>query len=125
MADAAMHVKLVPEIDEEALRDRIIEVIAGHAVVKPGETLVIRVTDWTPGQADCYQQVLDAQGLPFRVLVVIGEGLAVAKPEDDEAFSERVIRVLADQARRAPGRPSRRAGNGPPGPYAFSAFRIS
>lgn len=73
------------DLDEEALRDRIIEVIAGHAVVKPGETLVIRLKDWTPDQVGYYQEFLDAQGLPFRVLAVIGDELAVAKDFDGHA----------------------------------------
>jgi hypothetical protein len=80
-----VRVKVVPEIDEEALRDRILEVINGHAVVKPGETLVIRLKDWSPDQAEYYQEDLDRRGLPFGPLVVIGDELAVAKPEPGSA----------------------------------------
>lgn len=51
-------------------------------VVKPGETLVIRVPDtWTPNQVDEYQRYLDylASERGFRVLVVLGEELGVAE----------------------------------------------
>jgi hypothetical protein len=65
-------------IDEDALRDAVLRVIAGHATVMPGETLVIRCQGWNPEQAQYYQEDLDRRGLPFRVLVVIGDELAVA-----------------------------------------------
>ena len=91
--------KVIPEIDEEALRDRLLEVIAGHAVVKPGETLVIRLKDWDVGQVEYYQEYLDGKGLPFRVLAVVGDELAVAAAEAD--FASRVRGVLAEDAKRA------------------------
>lgn len=82
MADSTVTVKVVPEIDEEALRDRLLEVIAGYAVVKPGETLVIRVRDLSTAAVGIYQRQLDRHladaGLPFKVLAVTGDELAVA-----------------------------------------------
>ena len=110
MADSTLRVKVAPEIDEEALRDAMLKLIAGHAVIRPGETLVIRCGGWTPDQADCYQEYLDHQDLPFRVLVVIGDGLAVAGPqprvtvdvsavEDAAGAVENLGRPLAEQAR--------------------------
>ena len=81
MAGSTLTVKIVPEIDQEALLAAVLEVISGHAVVKPGQTLVIRVKDWNPEQVEYYQEVLDQRGLPFGVLVVIGDELAVAEQE--------------------------------------------
>lgn len=82
-SETEVRVKVVPEIDEEALRDRILEVISGHAVVKPGETLVIRLKDWNADQVEYYQEHLDARHhageIPFRPLVVIGDELAVVQ----------------------------------------------
>jgi hypothetical protein len=92
------------DLDEEALRDRIIEVIAGHAIVKPGETLVIRSSTWTPDQADQYQEYLDARHgcgeIPFRVLVVLGDGLAVAKPETETVVTVHATGIAKDAAAR-------------------------
>jgi hypothetical protein len=67
---------LTSEVVEAAFRECV-------TVVKPGETLVIRCRDWTPGQAGQYQEYIDAdwRDLPFRVLVVIGDELGVACPE--------------------------------------------
>ena len=80
MADSTpLVVKVIPEIDEEALLAAVLDVISGHAIVKPGETLVIRVKDWRPEQVEFYQEYLDQRGLPFGVLVVIGDELAVAE----------------------------------------------
>lgn len=85
MTDAIVHVKVIPEIDEEALLAAVLKVISGHAVVKPGETLVIRHSQWTPEQAEQYQQWMDYQHdhgkIPFRALVVIGEELGVVRPD--------------------------------------------
>ena len=54
-------------------------------VVKPGETLVIRGRDWTPGQVREVQDWMDGDyesgRIDFRVLAVIGDELAVVKPE--------------------------------------------
>jgi hypothetical protein len=53
-------------------------------VVRPGETLVIRVPPgWSFEQADAYQDLADsctaAGRIPFRVLIAAGDGLAVAE----------------------------------------------
>jgi hypothetical protein len=81
----------LPQIDEEALLEAVLKVISGHAVVKPGETLVIRVRDWTPTQVDMYQEYLEnrhAGGeIPFRPIVVIGDELAIVKPETEAPAS--------------------------------------
>lgn len=53
-------------------------------VVKPGETLVIRVSDLTPNQMREYQQAIDQalewRQLPFQCLVVYAEELGVVQP---------------------------------------------
>ena len=87
MPDSTVRVKMVPEIDEEALLAAVLKVIEGHAVVRPGETLVIRLQDWNPEQVEYYQEHLDRQELPFRVLVVIGDELAVARPDAETTVS--------------------------------------
>jgi hypothetical protein len=55
-------------------------------VLGPGEVLVIRMADWTPGQVREYQQVLDQWhfdgDLPFRAIVVFGDEMAVVKPAE-------------------------------------------
>ena len=64
--------------------DEIRELIREHVtVVKPGETLVVRVP-WTvtPQQLYEYQRVMDgAEGgeIPFKVLVVAGEELGIVE----------------------------------------------
>lgn len=87
MSDSTVTTKVIPEIDEEALLAAVLKVISGHAVVKPGETLVIRVRDWTPTQVDMYQEYLEnrhAGGeIPFRPIVVIGDELAIVQPETE------------------------------------------
>jgi hypothetical protein len=77
--DQTVRVKLVPDIDEDALRQQILDVINGHVIVKPGETLVIRMKDWSADQVEYYQRYLNAQGLPFKVLAVSCDELAVAQ----------------------------------------------
>ena len=69
---------LTREVVEAALRECV-------TVVKPGETLVIRCRDWTPKQAEQCEEYLNApwRETPFRVLVVIGDELAVVRPESD------------------------------------------
>jgi hypothetical protein len=51
--------------------------------VGPGETLVIRGRDWTPGQVHEIQRSLDAMHeagrIPFRALAVFGDELGVVK----------------------------------------------
>ena len=53
--------------------------------VGPGETLVVRGRDWTPSQVREVQDWMDADyesgRIDFRVLAVIGDELAVVKPE--------------------------------------------
>ncbi len=53
-------------------------------ILGPGETLIIRVTDLTPGQQQEYQEALDWRHdhghLPFRAIVVYGDELAAARP---------------------------------------------
>lgn len=64
----------------EQLRDFIAENVT---IVRPGETLVIRVTDLTPEQMAGYQDRLNVAHeygfIPFRCLVVYGEELGVAE----------------------------------------------
>lgn len=90
-AESVVRLKVVPGIDEEALLEAVLRVISGHAVIKPGETLVIRSGDWTPMQAEQYQEHLDARHdageIPFRVLVVIGQELGVVQAEPDDALA--------------------------------------
>ena len=112
--DTEVRVKFVPEIDEAALLEAVLKVISGHAVVKPGETLVIRIRDWNADQVDCYQEYLDARHqageIPFRPLVVIGDELAIVQPEPDLAVVRAeppddalsgLAQVLAEQNRKA------------------------
>lgn len=95
---------LTREVVEAALRECV-------TVVKPGETLVIRCRDWTPAQLEQYQEYIDAElrGLPFRVLVVIGDEITAIPPEPDGAFAKRVENVLAGllekEARKARFKP--------------------
>jgi hypothetical protein len=107
----ARHVRWLPpgpvltrEVVEAAVRECV-------TVVKPGETLVIRCRDWTPDQAEQWQEYIDAawRDLPFRVVVVIGDELGVASPESDDALAKRVEKALgvvlnreALKARRRP-----------------------
>lgn len=68
---------LTPELARALLRECV-------TVVKPGETLVIRVPEgWTPEQVGEYQRYADYASdegtIPFRVLVVTGEELGVAE----------------------------------------------
>jgi hypothetical protein len=74
---------LTPETARALLRECV-------TVVKPGEMLVVRAPDWwTPGQAGEYQQYAQAvAGDAFRVLVVLGEELAIAEPEQAPAKRE-------------------------------------
>lgn len=102
-ADAGtVTVKVVPEIDEEALRNAVIDAIAGHAVVKPGETLVIRARDMSPGQASYYQGYLDARhhDLPFRTLVVTGDEMAVAAAGDAGPLTVRLPGSMAAEGQQ-------------------------
>lgn len=55
--------------------------------LKPGETLIIRVSDLTPTQVQQYQEHLEAviehAGLDVRVLVVMGDELAAQQNAAD------------------------------------------
>ena len=58
-------------------------------VVKPGETLIVRVpVTWTPEQVGNYQQNFNDWAryleLPFGVIVVIGDELGVAEGSNDD-----------------------------------------
>jgi hypothetical protein len=69
--------------DPEMVRALLCECVT---VIKPGETLVVRVP-WTvtPTQLREYQRVMDsAEGgvIPFRVLVVAGDELGVVEARD-------------------------------------------
>lgn len=102
--DATLNVKLVPEIDEEALREQARKILLGEAalIVKPGETLVIRTTGLTPQQIKLYQEYADlyTAGLdaPFRVLIVHGDELAIASAADDIAAFMKDVRVEQSHA---------------------------
>lgn len=66
---------LTPELARQLLRECV-------TVVKPGETLVIRVPEtWTLEQVDEYQRWLDyaADHRGFRALAVVGEELGAAQ----------------------------------------------
>lgn len=82
-AETTLNLKLNPEIDKEALLEQWREALlsASAVIIRPGETLVIRLKDWSADQVEYYQEDLDRRGLPFRVLAVIGDELAVATPE--------------------------------------------
>jgi hypothetical protein len=65
------------------------------------------VKDWNAEQVEHYQEYLDHQGLPFRVLVLIGDELAVAEQGprvrldvtgDPGEAGGRVVRSAARQA---------------------------
>ena len=69
---------LTPETAEALLRECV-------TVVKPGETLVIRIPDtWHPQAVHDTQrrlsEVIAGRGLGFAVLLVPGEEFAVARP---------------------------------------------
>jgi hypothetical protein len=69
-------------------------------VIKPGETLIIRVKDWRPDQVREYQEALDGAtehlGWP-KAIVIAGDELAVAQA-DVPPLAERV-RTLATRDR--------------------------
>jgi hypothetical protein len=73
---------LVPPLTPEQIRCLLRECVT---VVKPGETLVVRVGfDLRPEQVRELQEVADAlyshRDFPFKVLVFPGEELAIAEP---------------------------------------------
>lgn len=72
-------------------------------VVAPGETLVIRAPqDWSPTQVQEYQWVIDeaasAGCIPIRAVVIVGDGLAVAKAADVIATFMEDVRVEQSHA---------------------------
>jgi hypothetical protein len=78
-------IKVIPDIDVDGFREQVIDLLLSHAVAGPGDTLVMRVKDWTEQQVDGYQQHLDRlaadRGLPFKVLAVMGDDMAVVKQQ--------------------------------------------
>jgi hypothetical protein len=85
MADAppfAHPVWLRPGLDRDEIRSLLRECVT---VVKPGETLIIRVSEnMTPSQCREYQQAVDSGithwDLGFRAMVLPAEGLGIAEP---------------------------------------------
>ena len=81
-----------PPLTPEQVRQFLRECVT---VVKPGETLVIRVP-WTttPGQLRELQDAVDqAAGwldLPFKTLILPGDQLAVAEPEETPGPEEEI-----------------------------------
>jgi hypothetical protein len=74
-------------------------------VVKPGETLVLRMgNQWTPSQVREVQDMLDAaikeRGLSFTAIVAHADGLGVVQAGTDAAFADRVAQANADLAMR-------------------------
>lgn len=78
-----------PEITPDLIR----AMLRGHlAVVKPGETLILRTTDLTPNQMREYQDAFRwLDDLPFKVLVVHADELGVAEPGAVPAKGDPVI----------------------------------
>lgn len=75
-------------------------------VIRPGETLVLRVPDdMTPMQAREYMDALDAlieyKGWGFSVLPVMAKELAVVSREVDASFDERVAEAIGSEPVRA------------------------
>jgi len=78
---------------------------ANAALVAPGETLVIRSDSLTPAQMREVSDMLNWAGeegpfLPFRTIVVPGEGLGVVGAETDEQFAARVAKAVGSPAAR-------------------------
>jgi 2,4-dienoyl-CoA reductase-like NADH-dependent reductase (Old Yellow Enzyme family) len=104
MAESDEEARLTPEAARALLRECV-------TVVRPGETLVVRAPDWwTPEQVAEYQRYANAAtadgGSPFKVLVVLGQELAVVQPEpkvelvvqpgslSDDEFARRIEALL-------------------------------
>jgi len=95
-------------LTEDQVRQLLSECVT---VVKPGETLVLRMDrEWGPQAMREVQDMLDEvirwRELPFRAIVVPADEVAVAQPEDDRAFAERVSRAIGhlNMQRRFPTR---------------------
>lgn len=105
MADAAT--ALTPDEARALLRECV-------TVVKPGETLVLRVPWGTsPNHLRELTDALNCEWegeplLPFRTVVVPGDGLGVVQPESDAAFAKRVAKAQRDlnMRQRFPMRPA-------------------
>lgn len=70
-------------------------------VVAPGETLVVRVSDWwTPKHTDEFMRYFDAQGFPFRMVLVPAEEFAVVRAGQASDLSELTWPEKRDIARR-------------------------
>lgn len=75
-------------------------------VVKPGETLVIRVpATWNPMQVREYAEAVydrvEYLDLPFKAFVVTGDELAVAEPEPDFMSEARVEEFIGTRSQGA------------------------
>ena len=74
-----LNAPLTPDEVRQLLRECV-------TVVAPGETLVVRVPSaWSALQVRDYSEVLraaaDRLGVPFQVMIVVGDGLGVAEAE--------------------------------------------
>ena len=71
-----------PGLSRDEIRQILRECVT---VVKPGETLIVRGTNWTPGQTREIQQVMDEMRelgiVPFKALAVFGDELGVVEPQ--------------------------------------------
>jgi hypothetical protein len=71
-----------PPLSPDEIRQLLRECVT---VVKPGETLVVRVPlSWTPAMVSDYSRnvraAIEILELPFKTVVVPGDGLAIAQP---------------------------------------------
>ncbi len=93
----------LPVLDPETVRQLLRECVT---VVKPGEVLFWAAGDpnWTPTQIRAIQDVvnwwLDDNAPEVRVMVLPHGEMAVAESVTDEAFAERVGRVMPEILRR-------------------------
>lgn len=102
-------------LSEDEVRQLLRECVT---VVKPGETLVVRMEGLTPGQHGEYQRAVTDWhkhgDLPFPVFIVIGDELGVVEPGEavvrhevapltDAAFADQLHRVVQQDRRANPG----------------------
>lgn len=97
---------LTPEAARELLRECV-------TVVRPGEVLAVRIPDtWSASDAERVQQQLSGiiahRKLGISVLLLPGEEFAVAQPDSDEAFADRVERAQLAQSAEYARRTARR-----------------
>lgn len=98
----------MPEISDPGAGPRALEPDEARAllrecvtVVAPGETLVVRVSDWwTPRHTDEFMRYFDAQGFPFRLVLAWGEEFAVVQAGQPADLSELTWPEKRDIARR-------------------------